>query len=177
MGNEKRVHKKRNWKNGAYEIVNSWAVDMLGKFAYTQFPTLNLVQYVKFKGDADLTAVEGINKSGIPVLIIHGKEDTVVDYDGPSIISHKEEITNPNVFYFVTEGEQGGHSSLFWPKETLAYSDEVNQEYEKLYDLYENNPRYEKRVEYIDTLDDALFSELNKEVFGQIDAFLENALR
>ncbi len=38
-------------------------------------------------------------------------------------------------------------------------------------------PPYEKRVEYIDTLDDALFSELNKEVFGQIDAFLENALR
>lgn len=163
--------------NGAYEIVDSWAVDMLGKFAYTQFPTLNLVQFVKFKGDAGLTAVEGINKSGIPVLIIHGKEDTVVGYDGPSIISHKGEITNPNVSYFVTEGEQGGHNSLFWSKEALAYMDEANQEYEKLYDLYENEPPYEKRVEYIDTLDDAQMSELNEEVFAQIDEFLENALR
>ena len=47
-----------------------------------------------------MTAVNGINKSDVPVLIIHGKSDDVVAYDRDSIIAQKAKITNEKVEYY-----------------------------------------------------------------------------
>lgn len=46
---------------------------------------------------ASLNAVDAINRTDVPVLIIHGTEDTSVAYAGSSIISKLNVMTNPNV--------------------------------------------------------------------------------
>ena len=162
--------------NSAFEIVNDQAIDMMGVFGYTQIPTLNLVQYLKFGRAAGYTAVEGINSTTIPILIIHGKEDTVVPYNGCSIIAHKAEIKNPNVSYITTTSTQGKHNSLFWSEESLEYQNNVNNEYTKLYDEYDGKPPYEERVKFISTINDDLMSELNSDLFDSIDVFFEKAI-
>lgn len=162
--------------NSAFEIVNDQVVDMTGAFGYTQIPTLNLVQLLKFGRAARFTAVDGINSTDIPILIVHGKEDTVIPYDGCSIISHKSEIKNPNVSYITTTGVQGYHNSLYWSKESLEYLDKVNAEYSKIYEKYDNDPPYEERVEFISTINDDLMAELNPDLFDSIDSFFENAI-
>ena len=57
-----------------------------------------------------------------------GNEDTTVGYDTVSIISKKNEITNPNVRYLVCDVDRrNGHNSLFYSLEALGYADEINE--------------------------------------------------
>jgi uncharacterized protein len=56
-------------------------------FINIQYPYLWLYQRILFGETASLNAVDAINGSDVPVLIIHGTEDEFVGYEGSSIIS------------------------------------------------------------------------------------------
>ena len=54
-----------------------------------------------------LKAVDGINRAGVPVLIVQGTADQMISFDNCSLVAHRSEITNPQVEYLILD--QPGH--------------------------------------------------------------------
>ena len=85
--------------------------NIMGDIMNMQYPYLWLYQRIVFGKTASLNAVDAINGSDVPVLIIHGTEDELVAYEGSSIISNLNEITNPKVRTISpSEPERSGHN-------------------------------------------------------------------
>jgi len=86
---------------------------MIGRLSYLTAPFLWAYNQFLFGEHARLCAVEGINRSEIPVKIIHGRSDDVVLYDGAGIIAQRERISNPNAL-FVSRyyPDRSGHNDM-----------------------------------------------------------------
>jgi len=100
--------------NSAMEGIMEPAVDLMGNFAYANYPMLYLYQLVLFEKDyVDADAVEAFDKTTIPTLVIHGANDEKIAVDEYSVYSHKDEIeendTNDEVDYILnsTPGKDG----------------------------------------------------------------------
>lgn len=105
----------------------------MGILSYIEYPYLWIYQKLLFGGASNLSAAEGINSTETPVLIIHGTEDEVIAYDGPSIMAHQDEITNPNAVFITCSSEgQNGHSNLFMDRDAMAYQEELDEELEQM---------------------------------------------
>jgi hypothetical protein len=134
---------------------------------------------MRFGSNANLTAVEGINKSGIPVLLTHGLGDDFIVYKVSSIVCHKDEITNPNVRYItLDEAGRNGHANFFGTAESEAYLADI------MSDVKEMKKRYPKgiiphdvKVEYIATKDRAKVNQTNDELYTQIEEFFAEAVK
>ena len=97
------------------EMMFEEAKTIIGSFAYLDSPIMLLHQTSLFGKTAWDSAVNGINKASIPVMIIHGTQDNTISYTGASIIAHRDEITNPKVVYktCTKEGHNGPSSMSF----------------------------------------------------------------
>ncbi|MCQ2578182.1 MAG: lysophospholipase [Treponema sp.] len=101
-------------------------------------PFIRLTNFVTFGKYSGLSAVKGINKSGIPVLICHGNDDKMISLENSSIMSQKDKITNPNVEYHLWDKEnRNGHNSWMYEDEYFDYieimqpkADALNAQYE-----------------------------------------------
>ena len=106
-------------------ILDETAQRMFGPIGRTQYPFIYLNNLIDFNENASLSAVEGINHANIPVMVIHGTDDTVISYDGASISAHADKIANPFVSYIVEDVEgRNGHNSYFYSVESQDYLDE-----------------------------------------------------
>lgn len=124
-------------------------------------------QKILFKDYYGLDGVSGINKTKIPILIAHGKNDKVISFKGQSIISHKDEITNPHCNYYVTDGLLGGHTSILYSEEANSYRDLVDSGYKE---LCKNNKKLsnEDKINYYKKVDRILYNEINYDLFTLI---------
>lgn len=100
--------------NSAMEGIMEPAVDMMGKFAYANYPMLYLYQIILFDKDyVDADAVDAIDKAAVPTLIVHGANDEKISVDDYSVYSHQDEIektdANDEVDYILntTPGKDG----------------------------------------------------------------------
>ena len=100
--------------NSAMEGIMEPAVDMMGNFAYANYPMLYLYQLVLFDKDyVDADAVDAFNKTTIPTLVVHGAKDEKIAVDEYSVYSHMDEIekndVNDEVDYILddTPGKDG----------------------------------------------------------------------
>jgi len=59
-------------------------------------PFLHIYEWIKFGKYSIFTAVNGLNNSNCPALIMHSYDDPIVPFEN-SIAGHKSQITNPNV--------------------------------------------------------------------------------
>ncbi|MGL6198644.1 MAG: alpha/beta hydrolase family protein [Lachnospiraceae bacterium] len=110
------------------ELLDEQAEKMMGWFSHIIHPFLYVYQKCLFGDAADLSAIDGINNSDLPVMIIHGTEDTEIKYDGAAIIAHKDEINNPNVVYKICDTEGfNGHRNLVISEDVMKT---VNQFFE-----------------------------------------------
>ncbi len=118
------------------EVAKRAMPSLLAEFL---LPFAALYQRVVFGKNYNLSAVEGINSCDVPVLIMHGKDDEVIGYEGSSIIAQRSHITNPNVEYY-TEARPGksGHMGIFFTKGGTAYYLAKKEELKMLHDLYYN---------------------------------------
>lgn len=161
--------------NSAIDFINGQASDMMGLFGKTQYPFLTLYQKTKFGDIASFTAVDALNKSNIPALIIHGEDDTVVREEF-SVISKKDKVKNPNVRYIIKEeAGSGGHNQIFKSMDSLNYIEKINKEYEKVYNEYDQDIPYEIKKGIYASMDDYLVSELDNDLMSEILEFFENA--
>lgn len=104
--------------NSAMEGIMEPAVGMMGGFAYANYPMLYLYNIMIFgKGYVDANAVEAMDKTDVPTLIIHGSEDERIAVDEYSTYSHQVDIeatdVNDEVDYILaTEEGCNGHSDI-----------------------------------------------------------------
>ncbi len=97
------------------------------------YPYIKIINKSVFGENADLSAVDGINKSDVPVLIVHADNDPKITYKGASIISKSDLITNPNVEYFTfSEENRNDHGSYLYSAECAKYRKEINSGYDKI---------------------------------------------
>jgi len=163
--------------NSPMEMIIEQGRSMMGRFIDIEYPYLWLYQRIVFGKTASLNALDAINQSDVPVLIIHGVEDESVAYGGSSIISNSEAITNPHA-RTMTQSEPGrsGHNDLFRSDESLDYIDEVNSVYLKLYNRYEQNIPYEVKQEFYAEIDRALAQDINRDLMDAIDSFFMESI-
>ncbi len=145
---------------------------MMGGFINIQYPYLWLYQRILFGETASFNAVDAINQSDVPVLIIHGTKDEFVAYEGSSIISNMIRMTNPNVRTLsLSEPGRSGHNNLFRSVAGMDYIDEINIEYRKLYDFYEQNIPYEIKQDFYSQVDRSLAQDINRDLMDEIQSF------
>ena len=147
-----------------------WGEDMLGPLIYAEYPFIWINQKLTFGKTFGLTAVDALNSTDTPVLILHGNEDETVGYNTVSIISQKDRIMNPNVAYFVCDKPpQNDHNRLFQSLESIAYHDEMNELYEEIYSQYDG--------EIPEDVDREFYAKADKHLASKVDeAFMENVL-
>lgn len=158
--------------NSPMEMIIEEGRNMMGGFINIEYPYLWLYQRILFGKTASLNAVDAINREDVPVLIVHGTEDEFVAYEGSSIISKIDAITNPNVRSLtLNEPGHSGHNNLFRSNAAMDYIDEVNIAYRKLYDQYEQNIPYEIKQDFYSEIDRDLAQDINLELMDEIQAF------
>ncbi len=95
------------------KAIYDYAVCKANIFGALGFPFFWGYHCIIFGENANISAVDGINNTQIPVMIIHGTEDKTLRYDVGSIISCQDKISNPNVIYISRDCEnQNGHTNL-----------------------------------------------------------------
>ena len=93
-------------------------------------------------------------------------------------MAYRDEITNPNVQYKICDKErQNRHNSLFHSAGSLDYADEINVEYEKLYNEYDGNIPDDVRKEFYDKCDKFKVSEIDEDFINSVLDFYENAIK
>jgi dienelactone hydrolase len=161
--------------NDAEQIVINSAKDTVGDFLATLGqPFVITYQRIKFGDYSSLKAVDGINKKPTKVLIAHGKEDTRFPIERDSIYSHKSEISNPNVIYYLGEGTFSGHSSILYSQDANDYQELLSQQYQALLDD-KKELTYEEQKAFYDTIDDSLYSQINPTLFSNIITMFNEA--
>ena len=163
--------------NSPMEMIIEQGRRMMGGFINIQYPYLWLYQRILFGETTSLNAVDAINRSDVPILIIHGTEDEFIDYEGSAIISNFKETTNPNVRTIsLSDPGRSGHNNLFRSDAAMDYLDEINIEYRELYGRYEQNIPYQVRQDFYSGVDRALVQDINRDLMNEIQSFfLESA--
>ena len=157
--------------NNGNETFKEFGVSSAGGFFYLLYPQLWTIQKLKFGNAMKLTAVEGINKAAIPVMIVHSSNDEVISAKTTSIYAHREKITNPYleiVFY-----DEAGHEFVFCSKERREYIRTVNENFQKYRAENENASLSQWAEEY--NFDKIKANELNDELMERINMFFNNA--
>lgn len=160
------------------EMITEWGERILGGFVYAEIPFIRINNKLIFGDLSDLSAVDGINRTDTPVLIIHGTDDETISYNGASIISKKDKITNPNVQYITVSDENiNRHNSIFYSQGAMSYLDEMRKQYDIISDEYgEEEIPDEINDEFYGKIDKEKSNELNEKLFNEINSFYENAL-
>ncbi len=158
--------------NSAMEMIMEQGKRMMGSFINTQYPYLDFYQKALFGKAASLKAIDAINETNVPILIIHGTNDEVITYDGSSIISKIELITNKNVKTLSLDGERrNGHDNLFRSIAAINYIDEINVIYRGLYNKHKENIPYEIKQEFYADINRDLAQDLNDDLMNEINDF------
>ncbi len=158
------------------DVTQEMGVSMFGQVVRATRPMILLENKKLFGKLAELSAIDGINRSDVPVLIMHGVGDDYVKYNGSGIINHKDEITNPNVEFMPLDYPlRNGHGDFFMSEEAKVYVDAFQEKLKgpvKEYHVkgYWDLPD-EVKAEYYRDVDKNISSQVNIEFFDTVDRF------
>ena len=102
------------------------ASQYVGDLAYGNYGMLWLYQTMLFGSEpVNLRADRVLSETDIPVLLVHGENDTTVPMDKFSIVSHRAEIDSPSTEYLIRRSpDSAGHTDLLFDADGTA-NDEV----------------------------------------------------
>jgi pimeloyl-ACP methyl ester carboxylesterase len=134
------------------------------------FPKKFLAAYQEllFKDYTKFDAVKGINSTDIPVFIAHGTRDFVISFNHQSVISHRDEIRQNNVTYYVGTGAQAGHNTILHSERAVAYQKQVEKELKQLKNNLDRDLTQEEKAAFCKGVNHALYSEVNAEMMQSI---------
>lgn len=148
------------------DMTLEYATKNMSVLGYIEYPVMMLYQYLVYGSDIGKSAVEGINNSDVPIIIINGTDDENVSYSGASLINSSGKITNPYVTYITAEG--GLHLSLMRTEEAVAAINDFNKNAYAVYNEYGGEvPTYEIEALY-DSVDTGVTSALDENMMGEI---------
>lgn len=164
--------------NNCYTLILEKGEQYAGALASAGVPKtfLDAYQKVLFGGYTGCSGVKGINAAGIPVLLAHGTKDKVISYTRQSVVSHRAEIENPNVQYYIRSEAQGGHNSIWHSERSAAYRKEIADGLKAL-KKEKGKPSRAELAEYYKNVDHALYSEVNGELAGLILDLFKSAMK
>ena len=120
------------------EALFDYAQNKTGIFGIVGYPFFWGYHNLLFGENANISAIDGINASGVPVMVVHGTEDQTLRYDRCGIIAHQAQITSPNVLYVTRGGEgQNGHSNFRFSEEAPAFTQLDTALFEEIDRFYE----------------------------------------
>lgn len=154
--------------NNGFTIMLEKGKQYAGPLALVPVPIFNAYQRILFKKYANSSGVKGINSVNIPVVIAHGVDDTVIPYTEQSVISNRKEITNPNVIYYDGLGVHGSHTGIWHSKQSALYQMEVESRLKLLRTKKGRDLTYEEKVEFNESINHSLYSEVNEELMDLI---------
>ncbi len=154
--------------NNCYTLILEKGRQYGGKIAAEGIPKIFLEAYQKilFGKYTEYSALKGVNDTRIPVLIAHGVNDEVISFGAQSLMSHRDEIKNPNAQYYIGVDECGGHDAIWHSARSFEYKREIDEAAA----LIEND---EEKAKIYGSADDRLYSEINYELFDKIKAMFD----
>ena len=138
-------------------------------------PQFRKIEKQRFGDVAKLTAIDGINKANIPVMIVQSSDDDVVSAETTSIYAHRKKITNPHVEIIYKDGEDAaGHERVFGSKRRKEYAKSVNASWK---DYYEADPENATLLQWAKEInfDKMLANELDSDLMERINEFFIKA--
>lgn len=132
-----------------------------GIFGNAITPYAKLYMGIRFGREAHLSAIDGINSTDIPVLIMQGTKD---EYYGnvSSIYEHRDKITNPNCTIQVMDEENhNAHYDYFLSDDAIKYKEKI-----------ENGNDYKDN-----SIDKFLYMDHNTETMDYINEFFLKMIR
>ena len=148
------------------DLTLEYAVSKMSILGYLEYPIMLLYQQILYGDDMNHNAIEGINSSDVPVIIINGTADDKIKYDGAALINASERITNDKVIYRTVEN--GVHLSLMRTDEARNLIDKFNEDAYMLYYEHDGNVPIASV--------DALYDAVDSEAASQLDAELMNEI-
>ncbi len=150
---------------------------MVGPLAVTQAPFVSLIGWLDFKGEANRSAVDGINSASVPVLVMHGTEDQIIGFDGASIMAARNRISNQRA-RFIVKDEKGrnGHNSYFYTKESSEYLAEKTKQLQDLNDKYAGEIPKGTLDEFLAGVDKVRANTADPVLIDEMDAFLSECV-
>ena len=159
------------------QMMMRFAGATMGKATALLRPFAYLENRILFGKHATLTAVDGINRANIPVMLVHGTADELVRYDVTGIVAHKDEITNPNVvIYPMSDEGQDGHSTIFHNQKSVNEIARINARLEELRQKYGKDIPDEERRALLDDADLDLYNLPNDKLLGEINEFFDKSI-
>ena len=161
--------------NNGRELHKNIGVQQAGVFYHFLSPHFWAIERHRFGSKMKLTAVDGINKSGIPVMIIHSSDDALISPKTTAIYAHQERITNPSaVFVYLDGDDAAGHEFPFRSRASRNYVKAAVESLQTYWAEHENPSRSEWAKNY--NFDKIKATELNKELMELINIFFNNAI-
>ena len=163
--------------NNGYTLIEEKGGEYAGRFASEGVPKAFLGAYQKFLFGkyTNYDGVKGINSVDVPVLIAHGVNDKIINYDLQSIICHREEITNERAEYYVGTELHSGHDTIWLSDRAAVYREQVKESLADLEEKKGEKLSYEEKVDFFKNVDDRLYSEINYELFDRIVSMFDRA--
>lgn len=153
------------------EMIYEFASGVVGDFRPLIYPSICLYNKLLFGEYAGLSAVDGINSTDAPVLVIHGTEDETIGYEESAIMHKRELITDPNAEFLTLEGCT--HNGMFDTPEGAAIKQEIK---ETVREIKAQNGDTEEIAEVYRTADLDTVNQPNAEFLSQIESFFEEIL-
>ena len=160
--------------NNGRELFREQGILSSGGFYHLLSPHFWTIQRLRFGKTMKLTAVDGINKAGIPVMIVHSSDDRLISPNTTSIYAHREKITNPYAEFVYLDGDDAaGHEFPFGSRERREYIRTINENFRK-YHAENENASFSQCVKQYG-FDKIKANELNGELMERINIFFSNA--
>lgn len=149
------------------DMTLEYSTKNLSVFGYIEYPVMMLYQFITYGSDINNSAIDAINASSVPVVIVNGTADEEIDYNGSALINAESKIINPDALFISVEN--GLHLSLMRSAEAV---EAINQFNEKAYELY-NEFSGEVPVSEIEEV----YASVDKEVTGSLnDEFMRKII-
>ena len=160
-----------------HEMMVEFARVYMGRGVAMLAPFVWIEQKFSVGRYASLSAIDGINKSNVPVLLIHGTEDEVISFGGASIVAHAKQIKNKNVKTLVLSDKgQTGHGSIFYHADSVAYIGAADAEWKEICNRHEGKPSCAERERFVANVDKDVYYRPNDALLSQIDAFFVDSI-
>ena len=129
-----------NGVDTSMDAIMAYSTSYVGGIAYSNYPFLSMYENMVFGADlSGSSAVDKINQSDIPILIIHSSADRQIPVDKYSIYSHQNEITSENVeLLLYTKDGSDGHTSILYDENRCPNYDIIK----KISKYYKEKSRY-----------------------------------
>ncbi len=153
------------------------AAEYAGDFMDVAIKVVDAYQQMLFGDYVKYDVISGINSSNIPILIVQGYNDEVINYDNLSVMTQQNMITNKNVRFYLKKGLQGGHDSILHSERANIYRKQIEQK--KPFSVKKSGSDLfdESIVNYYKNINHELYSEINIELIDEIINIFDKTIK